>query len=240
MSASVTAISPRVARWPIIEIFGPVIQGEGAMLGHQTHFVRFGGCDYACVWCDTPYAVDPALVRANSVKLGADAIVARLQELNAATPWVTLSGGNPALHVLDELVEALHAAGFLVAVETQGSRYRPWLTGVDLVTISPKPPSSEMTTDWTQLARFQSLPGASMKVVVFDDADFAYAREVHRRYPNLPLYLQVGNTVGEDTTETLLAKLDWLACRALADPELNAAIVLPQLHVLLYGNRRGV
>jgi len=230
----------RVQTWPIIEIFGPVIQGEGAMIGRQTHFVRTGGCDYRCSWCDTLYAVLPEEVRTNSVRMGADEIVTRLMELSTATPWVTLSGGNPALHQLGPLADGLHAAGFKVAVETQGSLYRDWLEGCDLVTISPKPPSSTMTPDLTTLDRFVTLPGANLKVVVFDEADFAFARLVHQRYPGVPFYLQVGNDIGADTAEVLLGKLDWLANRMMADPAMADAVVLPQLHVLLYGNRRGV
>jgi 7-carboxy-7-deazaguanine synthase len=226
---------------PIIEIFGPVIQGEGAMIGKQTHFVRFGGCDYQhCAWCDSLYAVLPDEVRRNSTRMSTDEIVERLRELNPATPWITLSGGNPALHQLGPLVAALHGAGYRVAVETQGSRYRPWLAETDLVTISPKPPSSGMTPDLEALDRFVTLPGANLKVVVFDDADLGFAKMVHRRYPGVPCYLQVGNHLGADTTATLLAKLDWLAQAALADPALAEAVVLPQLHVLMYGNRRGV
>ena len=44
----------------IAEIFGPTIQGEGALIGEATVFVRAGGCDYRCVWCDSPHAVDSA------------------------------------------------------------------------------------------------------------------------------------------------------------------------------------
>lgn len=240
MSALTTTPPARVATHPVIEIFGPVIQGEGAMIGRQTHFVRFGGCDYNCSWCDTPYAVDPEQVRLNSVKQSAAEIVERLRALGAHTPWVTLSGGNPALHRLDALVDALHATGYRVAVETQGTRYRPWLERCDLVTISPKPPSSLMVQELAALERFTRLPGAGFKVVIFDDADLAFARAVHRAYPHVPFFLQVGNHVGEDDTAALLARLDWLVQRALADPELAQAVVLPQLHVLLYGNRRGV
>ena len=239
-----TAISSQSRTWtrtvPIIEIFGPVIQGEGAMIGRQTHFVRTGGCDYRCSWCDTPYAVLPEDVRQHSVRMSPDEIVRRLQSLNPLTPWVTLSGGNPALHQLAPLVIALQGAGYCVAVETQGSIYRPWLETCDLVTVSPKPPSSGMNPDIDMLSRFVTLPNANLKVVVFDDADFAFARAMHLRYPGTPFYVQVGNDIGSDTAETLLKKLDWLANRTLADPAMCAAIVLPQLHVLLYGNRRGV
>lgn len=242
MSATIAAPESRTrtATHPIVEIFGPVIQGEGAMIGRQTHFVRLGGCDYRCSWCDTLYAVLPEQVRANSTGMSAAEIVARLRQLSPRTPWVTLSGGNPALHHLCQLVDELHAAGYRVTVETQGSLYRDWLERCDLVTVSPKPPSSGMEPDLTVLDRFVHLPEANLKVVVFDEADFAFARAIHRRYPGIPFYLQVGNVVGDDSTEALLRKLDWLATRTLADPEMGEAVVLPQLHVLLYGNRRGV
>jgi 7-carboxy-7-deazaguanine synthase len=226
--------------FPIIEIFGPVIQGEGAMIGQQTHFVRLGGCDYRCSWCDTPYAVLPEEVRANSVQMMATEIVAGLEELNRHTPWVTLSGGNPALHQLDPLIDALNAAGFKAAVETQGTLFKPWLERCALVTVSPKPPSSGMEQDIRCLARFMSLPGVNLKVVVFDEKDLAFAREVHTRYPEVPFYLQIGNDRENDDRDSLLEKLDWLSNQALNDPELSGTIVLPQLHVLMYGNRRGV
>lgn len=227
-------------RFPIIEIFGPVIQGEGAMIGQQTHFVRLGGCDYRCAWCDTLYAVLPEEVRANSTKMTSEEIVGELQRLSADTPWVTLSGGNPALHALDPLLAGMKAAGYRVTVETQGTLFKPWLRECDLVTVSPKPPSSGMSQDLERLNRFADLPGINFKIVVFDEADFDFARQVHGMYPAIPCYLQVGNDVGDDTAETLLAKLDWLANRAMGDPAMTDVTVLPQLHVLMYGNRRGV
>lgn len=233
-------MSERETRFPIIEIFGPVIQGEGAMIGCQTHFVRLGGCDYRCSWCDTMYAVLPEEVRKNSVNMSVGEIVDRLTELNPDTPWVTLSGGNPALHQLDSLIEAMSGAGFKAAVETQGTLYKPWLERCSLVTVSPKPPSSGMKQDTATLSRFTKLPGMNLKVVVFDEPDLDFARSVHAQYPGIPFYLQVGNDLELDDRESLLAKLDWLSQQALRDPALSDAIVLPQLHVLMYGNRRGV
>lgn len=226
--------------FPVVEIFGPVLQGEGRMIGVQTLFVRFGYCDYRCAWCDSLYAVTPEVVQATAARLAEATIRERLRMLSAHTLWVTLSGGNPAMHDLGALVEGLHADGKRVAVETQGTVFHPWLCGCEVVTVSPKPPSSGMTTNYTQLDRFAALPGANLKVVVFDDADYAYAQGIHRRYPTVPFYLQVGNRVGEDDTASLLTKLDWLSALALGDPAMVDAIVLPQLHVLLYGNRRGV
>jgi 7-carboxy-7-deazaguanine synthase len=71
MSSVAAQASPRVKTrtFPVIEIFGPTIQGEGAEAGLSTHFLRVGGCDYRCSWCDTMYAVDPATVRATARRL---------------------------------------------------------------------------------------------------------------------------------------------------------------------------
>jgi len=172
--------------------------------------------------------------------MGDGAIVDRLHDLGTITPWVTFSGGNPALLRLDSLLDAVHANGFRIAVETQGSVYRSWLESCDVVTISPKPPTSAMVPDLAALDRFMHLPEANLKVVVFNEDDFAFARSIHHRYPGVPFYLQVGNDLGTDTRDALLVKLDWLTQRTLGDETMGDAVVLPQLHVLLYGNRRGV
>lgn len=190
--------------------------------------------------CDTLYAVEPEQVQAEAEWLDVEAIIARLDALSRETPWVTLSGGNPVIHDLGALVERLHATGRKVAIETQGSVYRPWVADCDVVTVSPKPPSSGMPTDHARLARFMALPQSNLKIVVFDDADFAYAREIHQRYPDKPFYIQPGNAVGQDDTAALLRKLDWLAQRAMRDSAMTDAIILPQLHTLMFGNRRGV
>lgn len=190
--------------------------------------------------CDTLYAVEPSQVQAEAEWLTVDAIAARLDALSRHTPWVTLSGGNPAIHDLGALVARLHADRRKIAVETQGTVYRPWLADCEVVTVSPKPPSSGMTTDYARLDRFAALDQANLKIVVFDETDYQYARAIHLRYPTAPLSLQVGNAVGADTTEALLRKLDWLAQRAMRDEAMSDALVLPQLHTLMYGNRRGV
>ena len=88
----------------ISEIFGPTIQGEGALIGVPTVFVRTGGCDFRCSWCDTLYAVEPRF-RADWQSLSAEAILARVNQLSGDQPiLVTLSGGNPALQPLDQLL----------------------------------------------------------------------------------------------------------------------------------------
>src|SRR3954471_18698653 len=114
MSAPVVTDSrQRTRTFPVIEIFGPTIQGEGAEAGLPTHFVRLGGCDFRCSWCDTMYAVDPAAVRANSVRMSTDEIVDQIAALEGSPGWVTLSGGNPALHHFGPLVDSLQATGYL-------------------------------------------------------------------------------------------------------------------------------
>jgi 7-carboxy-7-deazaguanine synthase len=227
-------------RLPVVEIFGPTLQGEGRVIGLKTMFVRFAGCDYACSWCDTPYTWNPAEL-APAEPLAPAEIAARLTALSGGCRDVTLTGGNPALHDLGPLVRLLRAAGWRVHVETQGSVAPAWLAEADTVTLSPKGPTSGMRTDWDVLARAVAMArDPDLKVVVFDEADYEYAVEVGRRFPGVPLTLQVGNRVGQEGAEDWLRKLDLLAARALADPRLPRVRVLPQLHVLLWGNRRGV
>lgn len=238
-----------VKTFPVIEIFGPTIQGEGAEAGVATHFVRLGGCDYRCSWCDTMYAVDPAQVRATAERLRADEILLRLEQLSGRPAWVTLSGGNPALHYLAHLISSLHAVGYLVAAETQGSVWRPWLTELDRLTISPKPPSSGMVSRRhdEQFARFmeRAEPIAArciLKVVCFDERDLAWAKERAARYPNLPLFLSAGTPVPAppDIRRAVGERYRWLCEAVAADRELASARVLPQLHVIAWEAATGV
>src|SRR3954451_15031820 len=146
---STLAIAGRLQRtrtFPVIEIFGPTIQGEGAEAGLPTHFVRLGGCDFRCSWCDTMYAVDPVQVRARSRRLDGAHIADAVAAPAGRPQWVTVSGGNPALHEFGDCVALLQERGFRVAAETQGSLWRDWLSALDRLTISPKPPSSGMAT----------------------------------------------------------------------------------------------
>src|SRR4051812_125557 len=99
--------SARVRTFPVIEIFGPTIRGEGAEGGLPAHFAPFGGSDSRCSWSDTMYAVEPSAVRATAQRLSADSVIARLAALKPGPRWVTLSGGNPALQHADDLVDGL-------------------------------------------------------------------------------------------------------------------------------------
>ncbi|MDQ1003088.1 7-cyano-7-deazaguanosine (preQ0) biosynthesis protein QueE [Neobacillus niacini] len=139
-----------------------------------------------------------------------------------------------------------------IGIETQGSRWQDWFLKIDELTISPKPPSSKMETNFEILDSIfinlddnQFKNNVSLKVVIFDEADLEYARMVHKRYVGIPFYLQVGNddiTNGnnQELIQKLLNKYEWLVNRVVEDSQLNNVKVLPQLHALLWGNKRGV
>jgi 7-carboxy-7-deazaguanine synthase len=236
----------------VSEAFGPTVQGEGAVIGKPTVFVRTGGCDYRCVWCDSKFAVLPEY-RDQWRDMSPEEVFAEVERLSGGEPiMVTLSGGNPAIQPFGELIRLGHAKGYTFALETQGTIYKDWFSGLDYLTVSPKPPSSGMKTDWSRLARCLEAAGdrtwTSLKVVVFDDADYEYAREVGRWHPEAPIYLQVGNDdppgpepgdATEPDNAKLLDRYEWLVEKVLADGW-NTATVLPQMHVLLWGNKRGV
>ncbi len=233
-------MSAHATRLAVVEIFGPTVQGEGRQIGLKTLFVRLAGCDWACAWCDSDFTWRPGEI-APSERLDASDIVHRLRALDPNCRRVTISGGNPALQDCGPLVAEAHAAGLAVHVETQGSRAPAWLAAVDSVTISPKGPSSGMPPDWEGLAATRAVArDPDLKVVVFDDADYGFAAEVRRRHPDIPFTLQLGNRVGQDNAASLLERQRLLTERVLADHGWGDVRVLPQLHVLLWGNRRGV
>ncbi|MGQ3478009.1 7-carboxy-7-deazaguanine synthase QueE [Paenibacillus sp. TY11] len=287
MSNTVTTHQPMVASHgakiapiPVLEVFGPTVQGEGMVIGRKTMFVRTAGCDYHCSWCDSAFTWDGS-AKDQIRRLSATDIWQELKAIGGERfSHVTLSGGNPVLlPQLGELITLLRSQGIATAVETQGSRWQEWLYDIDEVTLSPKPPSSGMSTNWDVLddivARLSNrkiagesrtasnVPTAtcakepanesarlytgacSLKVVIFDDTDLAYARTVHERYPHVPLFLQTGNPdVNTENTgqiaESLLHRYEWLIDRVMDDSRLNDVRVLPQLHTLVWGNKRGV
>jgi len=233
----------------ISEIFGPTIQGEGVLIGQPTVFVRTAGCDYHCTWCDSPYAVDGSF-RQEWLKMTAEEILHQVEELAGHRPlMVSLSGGNPALQPLARLLALGKASGYTFTLETQGSIARDWFAELDLLTLSPKPPSSGMDTDPAILQQCLEAAGKArvvLKFVIHDQTDYLYARTLAGRFPLLPVYVQpcnifVPESEQQETTrpERLDAQLRWLVDKVLAD-HWHRVRVLPQLHVLLWGNRRGV
>jgi len=228
----------------ISEIFGPTVQGEGALTGRPTVFVRTAGCDYRCSWCDTLFAVLPDY-RDQWQGWETEAVLDEVDRLAGAPILVSLSGGNPALQDLGPLIRTGHERGHTFALETQGSLSQPWFGALDHLTLSPKGPSSGHLTTLGELEACldaaESGPEAVLKVVIFDDGDFDYARELAANYPAHPFYLQVGNPTpeGEPEPGELMRRYRWLVDRTL-EARWYAATVLPQLHVLAWGNARGV
>ncbi|SMX45208.1 7-carboxy-7-deazaguanine synthase QueE [Actibacterium lipolyticum] len=234
----------------IAEIFGPTIQGEGALIGAPTVFVRAGGCDYRCSWCDSLHAVDSEY-RHEWAPMQPEDVWQKVRDLSGDKPLtVTVSGGNPAIQDFGPLIALGKAQGYGFALETQGSVARDWFAELEMLVLSPKPPSSGETVDWavfdTCLAKAGDAPTV-LKIVIFDDADYAWARDVAARYPALPLYLQPGNHTppppdAEDAVidmDGIMDRMTWLVDKTLADGWYSPRI-LPQLHVLLWGNKRGV
>ena len=234
----------------ISEIFGPTIQGEGALIGEPTIFVRTGGCDYRCVWCDTMHAVDSAY-RHTWTPMATDDVWAEVERLSSGTPCtVSLSGGNPAIQPFGDLIDLGHTKGYKFALETQGSVPAVWFAKLDTLVLSPKPPSSEMTVDWDVFDQCIKSAGEThkvLKIVIFDDVDYDWAKEVASKYPDLPLYIQPGNhtppPADDDMFEVdmdgIMDRMHWLVDKSMADQWFRPRI-LPQLHVLLWGNKRGV
>ncbi|MEW4368476.1 7-carboxy-7-deazaguanine synthase QueE [Paenibacillus sp. JQZ6Y-1] len=272
-TSSAHGTAPKAAATiPVLEIFGPTVQGEGMVIGQKTMFVRTAGCDYRCSWCDSAFTWDGS-AKDQIRKLSAQDVFDELKAIGGDRfSHVTISGGNPALlGSIGELVTLLRQHNIRTAVETQGSRWQDWLLHINDVTISPKPPSSGMTTDFDVLddivRRLRRNPvdqmmqqimfadedgdklpaveqAVSLKVVIFDEADLDYAQQVHERYPSLPFYMQTGNpdvlSADDDIASSLLHRYEWLIDQAMERPAFNDARILPQLHTLVWGNKRGV
>ncbi|MFH0782647.1 MAG: 7-carboxy-7-deazaguanine synthase QueE [Pseudomonadota bacterium] len=228
----------------ICEIFGPTIQGEGSLIGQPTVFIRTGGCDYHCRWCDTLYAVEGSF-RDSWTDMSAAEVLAEVDRLSGGQPLlISLSGGNPALQPLEGLIRFGKKSGYSFAMETQGSVAKPWFSGLEVLTLSPKPPSSGMKTDWQRLEACVVAAAAAtvvLKLVVLDEDDYQFARKAAANFPKLPVYLQPCNVRADenyDGDQASQEQLRRLVARMLAD-SWYAARVLPQLHLLLWGNKRG-
>jgi len=171
---------------PVMELFGPTIQGEGLMTGTVTHFLRTGGCGLNCKWCDSLFAVTPKLIKKHRIMMTTAAIL-DVVEILGTVPYITLTGGDPCLHkTLGDLIVPFNAMGLRVAVETQGQLFPDWLETVDVVTFSPKGPSSGNAMDdirplydWLEAHSPRRTFKVCVKVVVFDKKDFEYAMALY-------------------------------------------------------------
>ncbi len=151
------------------------LQGEGYHTGRAAYFIRLGGCDVGCVWCDVKDSWDASRHPQKTV--------AEIVDEAARFPgrMAVITGGEPLMHNLDALTAALHAEGFTVNIETSGSS--PLSGQLDWICVSPKKFKAPLP---------EVMPHAhELKVVVFNKSDFAWA-EQHAAMvsPACKLYLQ--------------------------------------------------
>lgn len=166
-----------------IEIF-PSIQGEGLRQGEPTIFVRLGGCNLRCPFCDTKYA------RRGGEDIAVDDIldVVGLFRNEFPAPWVCLTGGEPLAQDIGPLVRRLKAAGSRVQVETNGTF--PPRPPADWYTVSPKPPAYRFHPLFLKKAR-------EIKLVVSRDLTFDVVESVRAAFPRAaPLLLQPQSNAG--------------------------------------------
>ena len=149
-----------LATYPIVETFHS-IQGEGTWMGVNAFFIRLGGCDVCCPWCDTKQSWNAKRHPQHSVT----DIVAAAKAVAPAI--VIITGGEPLMHDLAPLTQALKEKGLQVHLETSGAH--PFSGNFDWVTFSPKqfkPPHDSIYSRASEL-----------KVVVAKQQDLAWAEK---------------------------------------------------------------
>jgi len=159
---------------PVMESFY-TLQGEGFHQGKAAYFIRLGGCDVGCVWCDVKDSWDASRHPQRSV----EALVNEVK----ATPAhiVVITGGEPLMHNLDALTEALQDAGLRTHIETSGAH--PLSGTWDWICLSPKKfktPLPEVIDKADEL-----------KVVIYHKSDFDWAERFAAQVrPDCKRYLQ--------------------------------------------------
>jgi 7-carboxy-7-deazaguanine synthase len=207
----------------ICEIFRS-LQGEGTLIGTPTVFVRTSGCNLECAWCDTPY----------SKKEGDEMTIPEILEKvkSFEIHYVCVTGGEPmvqegSVKLIDELLEA----GYHVTVETNGSislEDLPCSMNM-LISMDIKCPTSGMAGQM-DLSNLELLsPMDQLKFVVANRDDMMYAAKLllEHKVECTVIFTPVGGMALEPVADFVLKK------------KLNVR-VLPQLHKLIWGDKRGV
>jgi 7-carboxy-7-deazaguanine synthase len=159
---------------PLMEAFY-TIQGEGYYQGKAAYFIRLGGCDVGCHWCDVKESWD---VDAHP-RVSVEQIVREAAAFSGRMAVVT--GGEPLMHNLDALCEALRAQGFQTNIETSGAY--PLSGSWDWICFSPKKFKAPHEGIFDQ--------AHELKVVIYHKSDFAWAESFARRVnPACKLFLQ--------------------------------------------------
>jgi organic radical activating enzyme len=151
------------------------LQGEGFHTGRAAYFLRLGGCDVGCVWCDVKESWD-----ANShPKVDINTMLQYIKEAKAEMAVIT--GGEPLLHNLEELTQLLKSNHIETNIETSGSS--PLSGSWDWICLSPKK-FKEPLLEVIEKAN-------ELKIVVFNKSDFEWAEKYAALVnPNCKLYLQ--------------------------------------------------
>lgn len=172
---------------PVMEVFY-TIQGEGHFSGNSAYFIRLGGCDVGCVWCDVKDSWDASRWPTLSV----DEIVSQAKE--SPTRLAVVTGGEPLMYDLTELTTELHASGLQTNIETSGAH--PLTGDWDWICFSPKK-FMKPRTEFYEMSD-------ELKVVVYNKSDFKWAEE-HAALvkPDCLLYLQPE----WDKSETVLPEI---------------------------------
>jgi 7-carboxy-7-deazaguanine synthase len=159
---------------PLAESFY-TIQGEGYNTGKAAHFIRLGGCDVGCSWCDAKETWNPGLYPPTDINL----IVEEALATNARS--IVITGGEPLSYPLDKLCAKLKQHEFEIFLETSGSH--PLSGRFDWICLSPKkqkPPIGNI---------FQM--ASELKVIIENESDFNWAEINRKKVPsNTLLYLQ--------------------------------------------------
>ncbi|MCM1151491.1 MAG: 7-carboxy-7-deazaguanine synthase QueE [Alistipes sp.] len=145
-------------RLPLAEDFY-TIQGEGCHAGKPAYFIRLGGCDVGCSWCDAKYTWDPKRHPLVEVETVAERAAA------SGAQATVLTGGEPLLYPLEALTEALTRRGLKIFLETSGSH--PFSGRFDWVCLSPKRRRAPLTEAYDR--------ADELKAIVEGEADFEWA-----------------------------------------------------------------
>jgi 7-carboxy-7-deazaguanine synthase len=212
-------------RYPVSEIFGPTIQGEGKYIGYKSSFIRFAGCDCRCPWCDTKYAWDVE----SCALMTEDEILDQLPQRMSSI--VVLTGGNPVLYDLGNLCERLFLKFNEVHLETQGTLWKDWIALVSFITVSPKREFFSYKTLKRIITSFSDR--CQLKPVIFDKEDLRFAQDLNREFPHIDMTLQIGHPSDDKGSS--------LATEFCGNEQFNHRVrILPQLHRIFWGNSKGV
>ena len=211
----------------ISEIFFS-LQGEGLEIGLPTVFVRLFACDLRCTWCDTMYAVEGRDFKDYTVL----EVVNEIEKHDCKR--VCITGGEPLLQIKDveELAFDLIDKDHTILLETSGHKMPPPILWTENSTISMdcKCPSSSMQDrmDFDLFTRLR--PKDQLKFVIQDDIDYEYAIGILNSY-NIKANIIFQPAYG--------SKLGWIAEKVISD-KLEDIRILPQLHKIIWGDKRGV